>query len=120
MRRRAEKKWMKRLRRISRENFLIGDQVHLQNMKTMRWSLKGMVDDIMVVKEGGAKSYLVQTEEGKIFLRNGRYICIHWSKIQFGKGKWMSFALGESRRAPWGLHFQLLLRYLAKLRIAFY
>ena len=61
--------------RLSSEIFVIGDRVRLQNPKSLRWSVTGIVTK--TISHQGAdrpSSYEVTADEGGTFLRNGRYL----------------------------------------------
>merc|ERR1711888_247865 len=61
--------------RLSSEIFAVGDRVRLQDPKSLRWSVTGVVTK--AISHQGAdrpSSYEVTADEGGIFLRNGRYL----------------------------------------------
>ena len=80
---RAQQRWMRKLRRISTGSFNVGDPIRLQNICTKKWYIKGVVDNVRVLHEDAAKSYTVVTEDGRCYLRNGKFLRIRWSKIRF-------------------------------------
>ena len=43
-RKKSQARWMKKLGRVSKDSFAMGDPVQVQDMKTMRWSIKGIID----------------------------------------------------------------------------
>ena len=51
---------MKKLGRVDRDKFLIGDMVRLQDMKSEKWTLKGIIEERREEKDGSTKSYLVR------------------------------------------------------------
>ena len=65
MRRRAQERWRRKLGRVSKEEFMIGDLVSLHHIKSKKWNIKGMVDEIREVQEGEAKSYLSRPRRGE-------------------------------------------------------
>ena len=92
-RRKAEQeKWMKKLGRGSCTAYQVGDQVCVQNQHTGQWSVKGTVSEVIEHDNGNSKTYMVSTEEGGNYLRNGRFIKLRLSKLKTRKR--VSFALG--------------------------
>ena len=92
-RRKAEQeKWMKKLGRGSCTAYQVGDKVRVQNQLTGQWSIKGSVSEVIEHDGGTSKTYMVLTEEGADYLRNGRYIKLQLSKLKSKKR--VSFAAG--------------------------
>ena len=61
--------------KLSMETFVVGDHVRLQDPKTLRWSVIGVVTK--AISHQGAtqpSSYEVTADQGGVFLRNGRYL----------------------------------------------
>ena len=52
----------------------MGDQVLFQDMKTMKWSIKGKVMEAREADDGSARSFIVRTEMGRTTLRNSRHL----------------------------------------------
>ena len=76
-----------RLGRRSKDDFHVGDRVLCQDMKTMKWSIKGEVMEAREAEDGSARSFIVRTEMGRTTLRNSRHI-----KFQAMVPKRVSFA----------------------------
>ena len=92
-RRKAEQeKWMKKLGRGSCTAFQVGDKVCVQNQHTGQRSIKGSVSEVVEHDGGTSKTYMVSTEDGVNYLRNGRYIKLRLSKLKSKKR--VSFAAG--------------------------
>ena len=67
-------------------------QVRMQNQHTGQWSVKGTVSDVIEHDSGNSKTYMVSTEEGGNYLRNGKLIKLRLSKLKSKKK--VSFAEG--------------------------
>ena len=61
--------------KLSSEIFVIGDRVRLQNPKSLRWSVTGIVTKT-ISHQGSDRpsSYEVSADDGGTFLRNGRFL----------------------------------------------
>ena len=46
------------------------------------WNIKGEVDEVRDVQEGGPKSYVVMGESGGRYLRNGKFVKLRLSKAK--------------------------------------
>ena len=93
---------MRKLGRVSTDTFNVGDHVRLQNIRTKRWDIRGVVDDARTTHEDAAKSYTVVTEDGGCYLHNGKFLHIRRSKIRF-EGlqvcKKVNFSLARSSKS---------------------
>ena len=63
-----------RLGHRSKDDFHVGDRVLCQDMKTMKWSIKGEVMEAREADDGSARSFIVRTEMGRTTLRNSRHL----------------------------------------------
>ena len=81
-RKKMQSRWMDRLGRCSNTDFKEGDQIRAQDPKTGVWNLKGEIKEIREHQVGGAKSYVIEGENGGQYLRNGRYIKLRISKAK--------------------------------------
>ena len=86
LRKRVHEHMMKKFVRVNKEEFIIGDLVRLQNIKSRKWTVKGNVEERREAKDGSTKSYLVRGEEGRTFLRNGRFIRVRRSRVKSKSG----------------------------------
>ena len=62
--------------------YQVGDQVRVQNQHTGQWSIKGSVAEVVEHDGGESKTYVVSTEDGARYLRNGRFIKLRLSKLR--------------------------------------
>ena len=87
MRREVEKRkeqqgrWMRRLGRVSRTDFKVGDKVRVQDVRSGEWGLKGEVAEV-ISHDGGSLTYRIEGEEGGSYLRNGRFVKLRLSKAK--------------------------------------
>ena len=63
-----------RLGRRSKDEFHVGDQVLVQDMRTMKWSIKGKVMEAREAGDGTTRSFIIRTEMGRTTLRNARHM----------------------------------------------
>ena len=76
-RRQEQKKIWERLGRgrHNSETFRSGDKVRIQNPKTLKWDLKGIImRGITQERVKKPTSYVIATEAGEEFLRNGKFL----------------------------------------------
>ena len=72
--READKIW-RRKGRTSASDYKQGDKVILQDTKSKKWDLKGEVVAARPSIDGGSPtSFEVETPQGRIYLRNARYM----------------------------------------------
>ena len=68
--------------RFSRESFLEGDEVWIQNPADRKWDRKGIVTKVRKWN-GTPLSYVVECD-GREYLRNGKFLChtvpVGWKK----------------------------------------
>ena len=62
-RRLQQERWMRKLGRTSSAEFQPGDKVHIQNVKSGEWDLKGVVEEV-ICHDSGSKTYTVVGENG--------------------------------------------------------
>ena len=70
----AQQRITDRLGRRSKDDFHVGDQVLVQDMKTMKWSIKGKVMEAREADDGTTRSFIIRTEMGRTTLRNSRHM----------------------------------------------
>ena len=80
-----------RLGRCSKDDFRVGDRVLCQDMKSMKWTIKGEVIESRKAEDGSVCSFIIRTEMGRTTLRNARHI-----KFQAQVPKRVSFADTDS------------------------
>ena len=62
-------------RRFNREFFETGDRVVIQDQITNKWKKKGkIISSRPTHTDQGARSYVVETDDGKFYTRNTRFI----------------------------------------------
>ena len=62
-------------KRFNREFFEVGDRVVIQDQITGKWKKKGkIVSSRPTHTDQGARSYVVETDDGKVYSRNTRFI----------------------------------------------
>ena len=81
-RKKMQVRWMDKLGRTSITDYKKGDLVRVQDQKTGVWNIKGEIDEVREVQEGGPKSYVVLGEAGGKYLRNGKFVKIRISKAK--------------------------------------
>ena len=59
-----------------------GDAVRVQDQQSGQWSVKGVVTEVIEHDDSSSKTYQVSTENGGVYLRNGRFIKLRISKIK--------------------------------------
>ena len=81
---------MRRLGRGTCAAYQVGDEVRVQHQATDQWSIKGSVSEVIDPDGGYSKTYVVATEDGASYLRNGRYVKLRisrlrkaWKKVRF-------------------------------------
>ena len=79
-RRKMQVKWMDILGHTSDSDFKKGDWFRVQDQRTGVWSVKGEVDEVRDVQDGGPKSYVIIGESGGQYLRTGRFVKLKLSK----------------------------------------
>ena len=52
----------------------MGDKVLCQNMKTMKWTIRGEVVESREAEDRSVRSFIVKTERGRSTLRNSRHL----------------------------------------------
>ena len=70
----VQKKVAEKLGRRSTDEFKLGDQVLAQNMKTLKWTIRGEVVDCRTADDGSTRSFVIRTETGRTTLRNRRHL----------------------------------------------
>ena len=60
--------------RRSTDEFKLGDQVLAQNMKTLKWTIRGQVVDCRTADDGSTRSFVIKTDTGRNTLRNSRHL----------------------------------------------
>ena len=89
-RKQEQNRWMKRLGRGACVAYEKGDAVRVQDQKSGQWSVKGVVTEVFEHDDSSSKTYQVSTENGGVYLRNGRFIKLRISKIK--KKRRLTFA----------------------------
>ena len=95
---------MKKLRRgrFSEATYELGDNVRIQCPKEKTWGQTGVISELRT-HEGGMipKSYVITTEDGQSFLRNGKFVRLHQETAETGSvaDEGVKRAGGESRLA---------------------
>ena len=69
-----QQKTAEKLGRRSKDQFQVGDKVLCQNMKTMKWTIRGEVMESREAEDGSVRSFIVKTERGRSTLRNSRHL----------------------------------------------
>ena len=69
-----QQKTAEKLGRRSKDHFKVGDKVLCQNMKTMKWTIRGEVVESREAEDGSVRSFIVKTESGRSTLRNARHL----------------------------------------------
>ena len=69
-----QQKTADKLGRRSKDHFKIGDKVLCQDMKTMKWTIRGEVVESREAEDGSVRSFIIKTESGRSTLRNSRHI----------------------------------------------
>ena len=69
-----QQKTAEKLGRRSKDQFKVGDKVLCQNMKTMKWTIRGEVVDSRVAEDRSVRSLIIKTENGRSTLRNARHL----------------------------------------------
>ena len=69
-----QQKTAEKLGRCSKDHFKVGDKVLCQNMKTMKWTIRGEVMESREAEDGSVRSFIVKTERGRSTLRNSRHL----------------------------------------------
>ena len=72
----VQKKVAEKLGRRSTDEFKLGDQVLAQNMKTLKWTIRGEVVDCRTAEDGSTRSFVIRTESGRSTLRNSCHLKI--------------------------------------------
>ena len=70
----VQMKVAKKLGRRSTDEFKVGDLVVAQNMRTLKWTIRGQVIEARVADDGTTRSFIVETEAGRTTLRNSRHL----------------------------------------------
>ena len=70
----AQLKIANRLGRRSKDEFHVGDEVLVQDMKTLKWTIKGKVMEAREADDGTTRSFIIRTEMGRSTLRNARHM----------------------------------------------
>ena len=70
----VQQKVADRLGRRSKDDFKLGDKVLAQNMKTMKWTIRGEVVESSEADDGSTRSFVIRTESGRSTLRNARHL----------------------------------------------
>ena len=70
----VQKKVAEKLGRRSTDEFKLGDQVLAQNMKTLKWTIRGEVVDCRTADDGSTRSFVIRTENGRSTLRDVRHL----------------------------------------------
>ena len=70
----VQKKVAEKLGRRSTDEFKLGDQVLAQNMKTLKWTIKGQMVDCRTADNGSTRSFVIKTDTGRTTLRNSRHL----------------------------------------------
>ena len=60
--------------RTSKDIFMNDDKVVIQDHKTGKWTLKGVISGTRVADDGTVQSYTIQMNDGNEFIRNKCYI----------------------------------------------
>ena len=82
-----QQKTAEKLGRRSKDDFKVGDRVLCQDMKSMKWTIRGEVIESREAEDGSVRSFIIRTEMGRTTLRNARHI-----KFQAQAPKRVSFA----------------------------
>ena len=69
-----QQKTAEKLGRRSKDQFKVGDKVLCQNMKTMKWTIRGEVVESREAEDRSVRSFIVKTERGRSTLRNSRHL----------------------------------------------
>ena len=69
-----QQKTVDKLGRCSKDDFKIGDKVLCQDMKSMKWTIRGQVVESREAEDGSVHSFIIRTESGRSTLRNKRHI----------------------------------------------
>ena len=80
-----------KLGRRSTDEFKVGDLVVAQNMRTLKWTIRGQVVECRTADDGSTRSFIIKTDTGRTTLRNSRHL-----KFQAMK-KNVRFADNDSR-----------------------
>ena len=70
----VQMKVAEKLGRRSTDEFKVGDLVVAQNMRTLKWTIRGQVIEARVADDGTTRSFIVKTETGRTTLRNSRHL----------------------------------------------
>ena len=90
----AQMKIANRLGRRSKDEFHVGDEVLVQDMKTLKWTIKGTVMEARTAEDGTTRSFFIRTEMGRSTLRNARHM-----KFQQLSPRRVTFADADSHEA---------------------
>ena len=82
-----QQKTADKLGRRSKDDFKIGDKVLCQDMKSMKWTIRGEVIESREAEDGSVRSFIIRTDRGRSTLRNACHI-----KFQAQAPKRVSFA----------------------------
>ena len=63
--------------RGSREDVKVGDRVRIQDIKNGKWSQLGTVESLRICEDGGTRSVVVQSDQGRQLIRNSKYIRLY-------------------------------------------
>ena len=70
----VQMKVAEKLGRRSTDEFKLGDQVLAQNMKTLKWTIRGQVVDCRTADDGSTRSFVIKTDTGRTTPRNSRHL----------------------------------------------
>ena len=70
----VQMKVAEKLGRRSTDEFKVGDLVVAQNMRTLKWTIRGQVIEARVADDGTTRSFMVKTETGRTTLMNSRHL----------------------------------------------
>ena len=63
-----------KLGRRSTDEFKVGDLVVAQNMRTLKWTIRGQVVECRTADDGTTRSFIIKTDTGRTTLRNSRHL----------------------------------------------
>ena len=75
-----QKKTAEKLGRRSKDYFKTGDKVLCQDMRSMKWLIKGVIVEGREAEDGSVRSFFIKTESGRTAIRNSRHIKFHAAK----------------------------------------
>ena len=70
----AQKKTAEKLGRRSKDEFKVGDKVLCQDMRSLKWVIKGEILEGRTADDGSVRSFVIRTERGRNTIRNSRHI----------------------------------------------